>query len=333
MVSFIPSKTVAAVVLNWNQSAMTLDCLASLAKQERAIEHIIVVDNGSRPEQRSLLEEGMPAGLRYVPLPENLGFAGGMNAGVIEAASLGATYTWLMNNDAFPEPGCLTALVAALEADPTLAAVTPRLVGADNIEQPAGGQWQAQLGRTIYLSAEELSQPIGGAGYWAVGTAPLFRTDLFQKFGGFDEGFFAYGEEVDLCLRLGEAGYRFRSVPEVRAVHLGQGSSGGSEAVGSPFADYLGVRNLFRQSRKHPPRERGQRLSLEMTARLLDNAGCYQIHGRTDKAKATIQGLIAVMFRESGKPRWYGRGDRVAGWLARHPWYLVRVCHLLARNS
>ena len=114
--------TVAAVVLNWNQSRLTLDCVATLRKSERLCDRIIVVDNGSRPEQlRILVDVRTATDITFLPLPANRGFAGGMNAGVREAVRLGANYVWLVNNDAFPEPNCLTRLLAVMEADTTLA--------------------------------------------------------------------------------------------------------------------------------------------------------------------------------------------------------------------
>jgi len=211
-----------------------------------------------------------------------------------------------------------------------LACVSPRLIGLDGIEQPAGGRWLPDAGRTEFLSSSDLSIPVGRNGYWAVGTAPLFRASAFYEAKGFDEGFFAYGEEVDLCLRLGNLGYRFRAVPEATVVHFGQGSSGGNSTGGSPFADYLGVRNLFRQVWKHPPRTRRFQLLLRMAARTLDAAGCYWLHGQTAKARATVQGLFAVLVCEYGKPRCYGRANQLAEWVCRHPWSLARLFKRMA---
>ncbi|MFO0848055.1 MAG: glycosyltransferase family 2 protein [Gemmataceae bacterium] len=325
---------VAAVVLNWNQAGLTLDCLAALRRSARPVDHLVVVDNGSRPDQRAALAAGLPAAARLVRLPANRGFAGGMNAGLAEAGRLGAEYAWLVNNDAFPDPGCLGLLLAAMDADPTLAAVTPRLVGTDGREQPAGGRWLPSEGRTEFLMADQMATPVGGDGYWAVGTAPLVRVGPCARAGGFDDRFFAYGEEVDLCLRLGRQGYRFRAVPDATAVHLGQGSSAdGTTAGGSPFADYLGVRNLFQQVHRHPPPRHRRQLVLRMAAKHLDNAGCFQLRGQSAKATATVQGLLAVLLGESGSPRWYGRGNRVAGFVARHPWLLIRLLDRLGQSA
>jgi GT2 family glycosyltransferase len=320
-------RTIAAVVLNWNQSRMTLDCVASLRTQTTPVDRIVVVDNGSKPDQWAVLADGLPAGVEVVRLAVNTGFAGGMNAGIAAAARAGAGAVWLVNNDAFPDPDCLTALVAALDADPTLAAVTPRLVGTDGEEQPAGGRFDATRGANEFLYATDLAEPVGAGGYWAVGTIPLFRADALAKAGGFDDRFFAYWEEVDLCLRLGRMGYRFRSVPQVQALHIGQVSSGGS-----PFGFYLYVRNWLRLLRRHVPRRTRGRLAVGFTRRILDNAGCFAAHGQDAKAHAAVQAVVASVLGETGKPRWLGRCPRAARYVAARPWKLVHALGWVERR-
>jgi GT2 family glycosyltransferase len=319
--------TVAAVVLNWNQSGLTLDCLATLRKSARPVDYVVVVDNGSRPADRLALSNGLAAGVHLVQLPANRGFAGGMNAGLAEAHRLGAAYAWLVNNDAFPEPDCLGQLLAAMEADPTLAAVTPHLVGADGVPQPAGGRYDAATGRNEFLDTCQLAEPVGAGGYWAVATAPLLRVAPAVRAGGFDERFFAYWEEIDLCLRLGAAGYRFRSVPEAVAVHLGAASSGGSA-----FGYHLYLRNRFRLVRKHAPAGRRTAQVLGLCREYLDNAGCYTAHGQRDKARAAVAAVAAGLLNETGRPRWLTRFPRAAGFVARHPWQLAKAFDWLGRR-
>ena len=316
---------IAAVVLNWNQSALTLDCVATLRKSERLCDRIIVIDNGSRPEQLAILADVRTAtDVTYLPLATNRGFAGGMNAGIREAARLGADYVWLVNNDAFPEPNCLARLLAVMEADTSLACVTPRLLGTDGVEQPAGGRYDIATGENTFADNAMLAQPVGTDGFWAVATAPLFRTIALTKSKGFDERFFAYWEEVDLCLRLARCGYRFQAVPDVTVLHLGRASSGESN-----FAHYLYVRNQFWLLRKHLS---GQAATmLRLARRHLDNAGCYEAHGQNLKAQAVLEAVYAGLRREQGRPRRYGTMPKTCAFLARHPWQIIRALDLLQR--
>src|SRR5215831_5677981 len=105
----------------WNQLELTLRCVGSLQRLARAPEQVIVVDNGSQPDPRAVLQRACP-GVVVVRLDRNHGFAGGCNAGIRHALAAGADAVLLLNNDTIAHPQLLTELEAALEADPGLAA-------------------------------------------------------------------------------------------------------------------------------------------------------------------------------------------------------------------
>ncbi|MFO0848056.1 MAG: glycosyltransferase family 2 protein [Gemmataceae bacterium] len=323
------SPPVAAVVLNWNQAGLTLDCLAALRRSARPVDHLVVVDNGSRPDQRAALAAGLPAAARPVRLPANRGFAGGMNAGLAEAGRLGAEYAWLVNNDAFPDPGCLGLLLAAMDADPTLAAVTPRLVGTDGREQHAGGWFDFATGVSACGYAADHATATDRADRWVIGTAPLVRVGPCARAGGFDDRFFAYMEEIDLCLRLGRQGYRFRAVPGATAVHLGHASTGGNFP---PLALYLHTRNQYLLCRKHVPGARSVRFFTSYLRTVIDHAGCFELNGQPDRARAVVQAVFALVMGERGRPQGFGRCPRLAGFVARHPWQLTRALDRFGRR-
>ncbi|MFO0848053.1 MAG: glycosyltransferase family 2 protein [Gemmataceae bacterium] len=328
-----PTPAVWGVVLNWNQSRMTLDCVASLRAQTAPVARLVVVDNGSRADERRLLIDGLPAGTELVRLPANRGFAGGMNAGLRAAARGGAGYIWLMNNDAFPAADCLAKLAAALTADPALAAVTPKLVGPDGTEQHAGGRYRFDRADCEGADAAAVAAPPSAPGYWLTGTAPLVRATALAQVGGFDDRFFAYWEDVDLCLRLTAAGYRLRAVPEATAVHLTQGSSGGDGAVASPFAVHLTQRNRFRMVRKHaPPGDRVRQLA-GLGRQGLDAAGCLMARGEAEQATVLAGAVVAGLLSEAGPPRWFPRRQRLLRFLARRPWRLVQVLGWVERRA
>jgi GT2 family glycosyltransferase len=165
-------------------------------------------------------------------MPDNLGFAGGVNIGIRLAQQEGYDAVALLNNDAIPEPGWLAALVAALDDGETSIA-TGLLVrrsddpALDGTIDTAGDQlsiWGMPFpsGR----GAERGSAPAAGEVFAASGGASLFRTGLFDEIGLFDETFFAYFEDVDVSFRARLAGHRVVYEPAAVAHHRIGATSG-----------------------------------------------------------------------------------------------------------
>jgi len=321
-----PDGRIVAVVLDWNQPALTLDCVRALL-QSAGPPAVVVVDNGSRPAAAAALAAGLPGGCGLVRNPRNLGFAGGMNVGIRHALRGGAEYVWLMNNDAFPDPGCLSTLVAALAADPRLAAVTPALFYPDGREQPAVGRVGWHPPRAEMSLASDRPEPVG-AGYWLCGAALLFRADVLRQTGGFDERFFAYWEEVDLLQRAARLGYQFRAVPGARCVHLESASSGGGAG---PFASHMLARNAWRYMRKHVRLPLLPATGLRLLAEQVGQAGVLHARGRAEAARALLGGAVAGLAGRAGRP---GRVRAVGRWadaVLAHPWGIGGVIGRAAR--
>ena len=115
---------VSVVVVTLNRRDLLGQCLASLAAQDYANTEVIVVDNGSTEDIKGFVSDEFPE-VRYLRLPENLGFAGGNNRGIDIATG---TYVALLNNDAVADPGWLSAMVGLAEKDRTLGAVAALIV-------------------------------------------------------------------------------------------------------------------------------------------------------------------------------------------------------------
>ncbi len=317
---------VCAVVLDWNQPALAIDCARALLAQA-APPAVLVVDNGSTAANRARLAAGLPAGCALVRTAHNLGFAGGMNVGIRHALARGYELVWLLNNDAFPDPGCLAELLAELDRGPRDAAVTPMLVGTDGVEQHALGvtRW-APLRNDIYPATAAPADP--GPGAWLTGTAVLVRAAALRAVGGFDPRFFAYWEEVDLFHRLAAAGWGFRPVPAARCVHLGSASTGGGA---SPVAWHMIARNGWLFLRKHLPWWRVPRAGLEFLAGQVEQAGVFAVRGRGAVARAVLSGVGAGLTGRAGRP---GPAPTRGAWVEpalRHPWRLARVIGAAAR--
>src|SRR3954471_25029109 len=112
---------VLAIVLNWNQSSLSLRCISHLASQSVNLD-ILLVDNGSHEDDVKTLRSSEWS-FQLKCLGDNLGFAAGMNAGIAHAIENRYEYVWLVNNDAFATPECLRLLLARIQQDPTLAMV------------------------------------------------------------------------------------------------------------------------------------------------------------------------------------------------------------------
>ena len=192
-------KTISVVVLNWNGADVTPDCLRSLEHQTTKPNEIIVVDNGSVDGSAKTIEKEFK-GTKLLKQPKNLGFAGGVNVGIIAAKSV---YVFLLNNDATCESTCLEELLKTAtknDADITQAVILTN--NGKNID--SCGDVYSIWGLPY---PEHRNQPTSKlpkadkAIFAASGGASMYKRSLFDEIGLFDESFFAYYEDVDISMR------------------------------------------------------------------------------------------------------------------------------------
>ncbi|MGW9112870.1 glycosyltransferase family 2 protein [Microbacterium sp. NPDC055683] len=221
---------ILVVVLNWNGIADTEECLDALSRQTQPHD-VLVVDNGSGPDdvRRLRAREGA---MRLRLEPENLGFAGGVNVGIRLAQYEGYDAVALLNNDALPEPGWLAALAATLE-DEDASIVTGLLVRRSDDAAVAGTIDTAGDGLSVWgmpypqhRGEPREAAPAAGEVFSASGGASLYRVEVFDAIGLFDETFFAYFEDIDVGFRARLAGYRIVYTPEAVAHHRIGATSG-----------------------------------------------------------------------------------------------------------
>src|SRR5262245_76634 len=318
---------IGTVILNWNKPALTAECARLVAGQDVVGgQKVSIIDNGSTPANREQLRVSLPPSCVFRQANRNLGFAGGMNVGIRSALDAGCEYIWLLNNDAFPEPGCLSALVDALVADRRLAAVTPALFDRAGREQHAVG---CVVWDPVSTEVEAASSRPGtlGTGYWLTGTALLVRAEAVRTIGGFDPRFFAYWEEVDWCLRATAAGYLLRAVPEARCRHLEAASSNG---IRSPFVQHLMTRNGVALVRKHLRWRSAVPAGMRSVAEGLSRAASLDRHGNPAGADAVVGGLWAAVSGRRGRPGRLAAPNWVR-WLARaQGWRVSRALRAIA---
>jgi hypothetical protein len=219
------SARVTAIVLNWCNEGETADCLESLAAMEYESLDVLLVDNGSPDGSGDRLHARFPD-VDYLQTGSNLGYAGGNNRGIARALARNADYLLVLNNDTILDPACVTNLVAASERTGA-PVVAPLIVYFDEPERVwyGGGTFSRMRALGLHVGENELvdsrrhSQPTT----FVCGCCFLIRADVARRVGGFDESFFAYVEDVELSLRLMNAGVRMHFESSARVLHrIGQ---------------------------------------------------------------------------------------------------------------
>jgi N-acetylglucosaminyl-diphospho-decaprenol L-rhamnosyltransferase len=220
--------TVAAVVVSYNSRRHLERCLDSLAAE--GVERVVVVDNGSTDGSRSVV---WGRSVDWVDSGANLGYgrAANLGAGQVE----GAEYILVCNPDLVVRPGALNVLVEALDGDPGLGVVGPRLSNTDGSLYPSArtfpdlvdamghGLFGLIAPRNRFTRRYRLLDWDHSARAdvdWVSGACFLARRSAWDQVGGFDGAYFMYMEDVDLCWRLGRAGWRVAYEPAAEVVHV-----------------------------------------------------------------------------------------------------------------
>lgn len=237
---------VTCVVLNWNSWQETLACLASLRDIEYGNATVLVVDNGSTNDSVERIRQAHPA-LELICTGRNLGYGGGVNAGIRLALERGAEFVWLLNNDAKPLPNALSALVGKALEQPDLGAVGSVLMytgSQTKVQAWGGGRVNCWLGRTSHARS-------GREDRWfdyLTGASLLLRSAALKKVGLFDEGFFLYWEDTDLSFRLRRQGWRLGVAAGSVVLHK-EGASSGDRRRVDRHSTASGIRFLRKHAR------------------------------------------------------------------------------------
>ena len=218
---------ISVVVVNYNRAEMLESCLASLGRQTFREFEVVVVDNGSSDSSPGYIKSCL-GGLvdKAVFLGSNTGFTGGCNRGIEQSSG---EYIALINNDAEAEPEWLSSLIAAAEKQSSAGMWASKILfhGTDIIDKaghlifPDGqnrgrGTGEKDLGQ--YQVSEEVLLPDG--------CAAMYRRELLEETGGFDEDFFAYADDADLGLRARWLGWACFYVPEAVVYHHHSSTTG-----------------------------------------------------------------------------------------------------------
>jgi N-acetylglucosaminyl-diphospho-decaprenol L-rhamnosyltransferase len=208
------------VIPTWRARELLRRCLSAL-DADPSPKRVIVVDNASRDGTAELVRDAFPD-VTLVELPENAGFGRAVNAGV-RAGSAEAIV--LLNNDVLVEPGFVDAIVAPLAADGVGMVAGLTTIPGTGLVDGFGIELDAALAAYNRARLAPVGSP-GGALAMPSGGAAAYRRSAWEGAGGFDEALFAYGEDVDLGLRMRASGWGAVEAPAARGVHLGGATAG-----------------------------------------------------------------------------------------------------------
>ncbi|HVF32917.1 MAG TPA: glycosyltransferase family 2 protein [Acidimicrobiales bacterium] len=222
---------VSAVVVNYNAREHLLRCIRSLRAE--GLDEIVVADNASVDGSEAAVRAADPE-VVYVQTGANLGYGTGCNRGAARTDPA-RPYLLCLNADALLQPGALAAMAAVLDARPEVAIVGPRIVDPDGTLYPSVRTFPS-LGDAIghaFLGLVWAGNPFtrryrmldhdherGGDVEWVSGSGFLARRAAWDAIGGFDEGYFMYAEDSDLCWRARQAGWTVTFEPTAEIVHV-----------------------------------------------------------------------------------------------------------------
>jgi len=270
-------ESILVIILNWNCAHDTMEAIRSVyaSKVEPYTYDIFLVDNGSkddsvqklraffaseglrveevRDEQTTIAEKGTKKIFFYIS-PVNTGFAGGNNIGMRFALKNGYDFVFLLNADAVVSQDCIKVLVETMKKDASIGIAGPKVYyydfhGKKNVINFAGGKIDMWRGIGIHIGQREEDHGQYDKIYdvdYVEGSAFMVKSSVLAKVGVFDENYFAYWEESDLCMRARKGGWRIIYNGYIWIRH--------KESITSnerPIKEYYLIRNSLYFTKKH----------------------------------------------------------------------------------
>jgi len=245
------------IIVNYRTADLTLRVLGHLVEHIHHLDaEVVVVENDSRDGSYDRLTQGVQADhlerVKVLASPKNGGFGYGINVGVRYGLTQAnrPDYVYILNSDAFPDPGAVDHLIAYLEAHPDVGIAGSYIHGMQGEPQGAAFRFPSVFGElentlklglvSQLLAAHRVSMPVPERDCevdWVSGASMMVRTEVFERAGLFDEGFFLYYEEIDFARRAREAGYLSAYVASSSISHVGSVSTG-MQDVARPMPEY-----------------------------------------------------------------------------------------------
>jgi len=240
------------IILNWNGYKDTIECIQSLRKIKYKNYKVVIVDNGSTNKSVSILKTKF-SDINLIANKNNLGFSGGCNVGIKYAMVKKAEYILFLNNDTLLHKYFLTELINVAEKDKNIGIVSPMIYYANdsNVIWHTGA---IKKNNRLYSFIDNGNKKIDRGQYkrdvsvdcvW--GCCMLIKRNALKEVGYFNEDYFLYMEDVDLCIRVINKGYKIVFVPKAKIWHKVSGSSGGEGNINYAYYDTRNYLLLTRQ--------------------------------------------------------------------------------------
>ncbi len=220
---------IAAVVVNFNTAGHLRRCLSSL--REEGVARLVVVDNGSSDDSAEVAET---AGAIWLPSGANVGYGRAANLGAARPELSRCPMLLVCNPDIELRPGALAALRSTLDENPAVGMVGPKLLNSDGTLYPSARAFPSMLDAVghavlgLFFPGNPFTRRYRLVDWdhseaalvdWVSGACFLARREAWETIGGFDPAYFMYMEDVDLCWRLGEAGWQVAYEPSAVVKH------------------------------------------------------------------------------------------------------------------
>lgn len=291
--------SVAIVILNWNTGYYLRQFLPSVLGATYPEKTVYVVDNNSSDDSVEIVQKQFPS-VKLIRMEKNIGFASAYNYAV---ANIRTDYFLLVNSDIQPTPGFIEPVIELMEADPSIGICQPKLLslGEKHTFEYAGaaGGWIDRLGYPfakgrILLSIEkDLGQyDTTEEVFWATGACMFARAAVFKTVGGFYDYYYMHQEDIDLCWRAYNSGFRIYTCPRSVVYHVG----GGSLSWENHLKTFLTYRNNYiLLTRNLPTLQWMPLITLRM---LIDLAGCgyFLFKHKSGISKAMFKAQFSYLY-------------------------------------
>ncbi|MDQ6879990.1 MAG: glycosyltransferase family 2 protein [Candidatus Dormibacteraeota bacterium] len=247
------SPRIAVVIVNWNETDISLVCIHSVLRAGYPNLDVVLVDNGSDDDPTEALRV-FAGKVEVVRLKTNRGYGAACNEGAMRAMARDAHYVLFLNNDTTIDAATLPELLKAARTKPP-AILAPMIVYADNGSRvwSAGGYLVYPWMKNFHIGQGGLarSYSVGRRVDWATGCALLVASSTYRRLGPLDEDFFLYLEDVDWCLRAATLGIETRYVPSASVRH--EVSTTVMRRLPAAHVRYYAYRNYYRLAFRYAP--------------------------------------------------------------------------------
>ena len=308
----MPEPLVHVLIINWNGREHLRECFETLLESTYENARFVLVDNGSTDGSVEFVKDsyGPDPRVGVIECGQNLGWSGGNNVGIERAIAAGADYVFLLNNDTATEPDAIEKLVEMAESQPETGALAPKMLLFDapyllnslGIEcSIIGCGWDRGLGR---IDGPKWNTP--GPVIGACGGACLLRAETLRKTGLLPADYGIYLDDLELCMRIWNAGYEVWTCPGARVRHKFSATMGQGPLARRKY--YLNTRNRMRLVMRNFPRSRTANWKAALVHGECKAIGRAALNGEYWKVVAHVRAWLsgaAYLFRAMAARREY----------------------------